>query len=70
MIFGTAAWGEDLYTWEDKEGNLNVTEERPPLGITVLAIDQVNIKSADEMHQEKLRLREAMARERASFNWA
>ena len=65
LLSGASALAEELYTWEDAQGNLNVTSERPSDGVEILAIDQVKMKSSEEMRKEVLARELLRAKERA-----
>lgn len=71
LLSGESSLAGELYTWEDAQGNLHITDERPSDGIEILSIEQVKTRSPDEMQQEMLKARlraeeQAQARQRAA----
>jgi hypothetical protein len=46
--------GAVLFTWEDEQGGLHITDERPPIGAKILEISPTNIKTNEEMQRQRL----------------
>ena len=49
-FFSSISYGaENIYTWKDEQGVLNITDQSPPDGVEIIDISPSNKKAAEEI---------------------
>ena len=63
FLAGISYGAENIYTWIDKQGVLNITDQHPPDGAEIIDISPSHRKEAERIEQERFIQYENMLRE-------